>query len=89
MKKITIEQKTNIVLDHLDNRLSISAISAKYDISTSYFLKVKDKFLNNAYKALSDDRSDNQELVRVKQDLEDTKLALAESQTALSILKKI
>ncbi len=88
MKKFTTEQKTNMVLDHLGNRLSLSAISAKYDISVSYFLKVKDKFLNNAYKALSDDRSDNQELVRVKQDLEDTKLALAESQTALSVLKK-
>lgn len=37
MKKFTIEQKTNMVLDHLGNRLSISAISAKYDISISYF----------------------------------------------------
>ena len=37
MKKFTTEQKTNMVLDHLGNRLSISAISAKYDISISYF----------------------------------------------------
>ena len=88
MNKFTTAQKTNMVLDHLGNRLSISAISAKYNISQSYFIKLKNNFIQNAHKALANDRYDNNELTKVKQELEDTKLALAESQTALSVLKK-
>ena len=88
MNKFTTEQKTNIILDYLGNKMSINGVCAKYSISQSYFLKLKNKFLQNAHKALESEVSDNNQLSKLKQELDDTRLALAESQTALSILKK-
>lgn len=85
--KFSSKQKSDMVLDHIMNKLSLSAISNKYNISNSYFLKIKDKFIKNSVNAF-EDFNVSSDTTSLQTELDQTKIALAESQTALSVMKK-
>jgi len=87
IRKFSSKQKADMVLDHIINRLSISAVCNKYSVSQSYFLKLKDKFIKNSQNVF-EDFSAPVDSASLDAELQNTKIALAESQTALSVLKK-
>ena len=82
----TPQQKASMALEHIQNKVSLSAIQTKYGVSSSYLSKLISVFQKDAYKVFEKKEENGSEVLL--KELEQTKIALAESQTALSVLKK-
>jgi len=86
--KLTLEQKTMLILEGLKGETSISELCAKYGITTAYYYKLRDKFLKGGQKGLNGNK-ESKEIKKLKKEIKENKEIIGELTIKNEILKKI
>lgn len=86
--KLTPEEKLMLVLEGLKGSTSISDLCRQYGITTAYYYKLRDKFLESGKRGLEGNK-ESEEIRKLKKQLKDQKEIIGELTIEKEILKKI